>query len=222
MMLGARTAAWAKSGAPLPYYAEVEYLESTGTQYIETGVNMKNTVGIAADFMKTASGDIVLMGSRNDSTGQWLNTSNYNFYIRFGSGYFTAKTGNPLNVRTNAMSNIFNSRKAVIDGVDLVSTYYLSKLTDGPTIYLFAAHRAGITGPNLPFIGRIYSAMITDGDEVVRDFVPVKFKNENGKYEGVMYDRLGVGGMNPDGTVRNDGIYRNIGIGSFVIGPPKA
>ena len=36
MILGARTGAWAKSSAPLPYDAEVEYLESTGTQYIQT------------------------------------------------------------------------------------------------------------------------------------------------------------------------------------------
>ena len=35
MMLGARTAAW--SGKSLPYDAEVEYLESTGTQWIDTG-----------------------------------------------------------------------------------------------------------------------------------------------------------------------------------------
>ena len=35
-MLGARTAAW--SGKRLPYDAEVEYLESTGTQWIDTGL----------------------------------------------------------------------------------------------------------------------------------------------------------------------------------------
>ena len=35
MMLGARTAAW--SGKQLPYDAEVEYLESSGTQWINTG-----------------------------------------------------------------------------------------------------------------------------------------------------------------------------------------
>ena len=38
MMLGARTGAWSTSGAPLPYDAEVEYLESTSEQYIDTGL----------------------------------------------------------------------------------------------------------------------------------------------------------------------------------------
>jgi hypothetical protein len=36
-----------------------------------------------------------------------------------------------------------------------------------------------------------------------------------------MYDRLGVGGMNPDGSARTDGLYRNRGTGAFVIGPDK-
>jgi len=33
---------------------------------------------------------------------------------------------------------------------------------------------------------------------------------------------LGTGGMNPDGSPRTDGLYRNRGTGSFVIGPNKA
>ena len=34
MMLGARTAAWAKSGTPLPYLRRVAYLESHGTEFV--------------------------------------------------------------------------------------------------------------------------------------------------------------------------------------------
>ena len=45
MMLGARTGAWAKSGAPLPYDAEVEWLEEGPTlSYIQTDIpTTKNT-----------------------------------------------------------------------------------------------------------------------------------------------------------------------------------
>ena len=39
MMLGARTAAWSPIGKPLPYDAEVEYLESTGAQWIHIPYN---------------------------------------------------------------------------------------------------------------------------------------------------------------------------------------
>ena len=34
MMMGVRTAAWAKAGAPLPYDAEVEYLQGDGVARI--------------------------------------------------------------------------------------------------------------------------------------------------------------------------------------------
>ena len=39
--------------------------------------------------------------------------------------------------------------------------------------------------------------------------------------EGAMYDRLGTGGMNPDGSPRTDGLYRNRGTGAFTIGSDK-
>lgn len=48
MLIGARTGAWS-SGAKLPYDAEVEYLESTGVQYIDTGVDISSYDTIKVD-----------------------------------------------------------------------------------------------------------------------------------------------------------------------------
>lgn len=40
--------------------------------------------------------------------------------------------------------------------------------------------------------------------------------------DGAMYDRANpTVGMNPDGSPRADGLYRNRGTGAFVIGPDK-
>ena len=47
MMIGARTGAW--SGKPLPYDAEVEYLESVYTQYIDTGIVLKKNDSVIID-----------------------------------------------------------------------------------------------------------------------------------------------------------------------------
>ena len=67
MMLGARTAAW--GGKSLKYDAEVEYLESTGTQWIDTGVNGHSLI----------TSDIVVMrlSSRANecAAGCWNDTS---------------------------------------------------------------------------------------------------------------------------------------------------
>ena len=53
------------------------------------------------------------------------------------------------------------------------------------------------------------------------DMLPVRFTNELGQSEGAMYNRLGVGGMNPDGPARTDGLYRNRGTGAFLYGSDK-
>ena len=44
---------------------------------------------------------------------------------------------------------------------------------------------------------------------LVRDLVPVRITNEQGRREGAMYDRV------------NGKIYRNVGNGTFEIGPDK-
>lgn len=63
--------------------------------------------------------------------------------------------------------------------------------------------------------------MMTDG-VLVCDLQPVRFTNENGVTEGAMFDRANpTVGMNPDGSARDDGLYRNRGTGAFVIGPDK-
>ena len=57
--------------------------------------------------------------------------------------------------------------------------------------------------------GRIYCLKIEQGGVLVRDFIPVRFTNENGQAEGAMFDRV------------SGELYRNQGTGAFIIGPDK-
>ena len=60
--------------------------------------------------------------------------------------------------------------------------------------------------------------VFNDGNKI-QHLVPVRFTNELGQTEGAMYDRANpTVGMNPDGSARTDGLYRNRGTGAFVIG----
>jgi hypothetical protein len=75
---------------------------------------------------------------------------------------------------------------------------------------------------SLPSLARVFSFKIWIGGAFIRDFIPVRFTNELGQSEGAMYDRANpTVGMNPDGSARTDGLYRNRGTGIFVIGPDK-
>ena len=52
----------------------------------------------------------------------------------------------------------------------------------------------------------IYGCTIEEGGVLVRDFIPVRFTNEQGVSEGAMYDR--VSGQ----------LFRNSGTGVFIVG----
>ena len=65
---------------------------------------------------------------------------------------------------------------------------------------------------------RMLYVRIYKNDVLVRDYQPVRFTNEYGVSEGAMYDRANpTVGMNPDGSPRTDGLYRNRGTGAFVL-----
>jgi hypothetical protein len=57
------------------------------------------------------------------------------------------------------------------------------------------------------------------GGVLVCDMIPVRFTSEQGVSEGAMYDRANpTVGMNPDGSPRTDGLYRNRGTDAFLYG----
>ena len=66
----------------------VEYIESTGSQWIDTGVCGKSTIGIVADVMVlNSAGSSCLIGERsggNDKLAFWINNS-YKTAINCGS-----------------------------------------------------------------------------------------------------------------------------------------
>jgi hypothetical protein len=63
---------------------------------------------------------------------------------------------------------------------------------------------------------KIYGFKVWESGILVRDFIPVRFTNELGVSEGAMFDRANpTVGMNPDGSPRTDGLYRNRGTGVF-------
>ena len=101
--------------------------------------------------------------------------------------------------------NFENDRRIGADGIVLASSL-VAIAGDYPPIAIFRRNYSAGYG-NL--IGRIYWLKISNGSVLVRDFIPVRFTNEQGVSEGAMYDH--VSGQ----------LFRNQGTGSFVIGPDK-
>ena len=199
-LVGARSSIVEKT--KLPYDAEVEYLESTGTQWIDTGINPQNAPTIVADMQILNSLDRDYFGNTNNRVGgESLLIANFSsywlFYYRYASPYAVK-----VDYQSQGNREIWSIGKEVsVDGV----LKYAS-----PNTYVHDANQTNIfifkSGRGNASTFRLFSFKLYDGSFLVRDMIPVRFTNELGQSEGAMYDRV------------SRKLFRNQGTGSFVIG----
>ena len=202
-----------------PYDAEVEYLENSGTQYIDTGVVQKSVdfeleltfqwVGYTPSYFPTFVGYIMNSNiprcSFNSYTGKWM----------FGTNA-TRITTIVSDANEHHIKIVCNSSDKVehlfFDGVEVLSgtvgnISYLSSNT--LPFFLFARNGNGTAGNKA--ISRIKSFRYneyTDSSHtnttLQSDFIPVRVGTT-----GYMYDR--VSGQ----------LFGNDGTGDFIVGPDK-
>ena len=200
MMLGARTAAW--SGKRLPYDAEVEYLESTGTQYISTMLIPTrvhvglNPIGAATPDYANAYFGVNKGGSR--TTGLVSKTKDtlkaINYYRN--SVEFSALWGEFHSV-------CFDRDTVSVDGETkaLVTDFY--QTSDGIKSFGLFDFPQRNTNSN-PKSAISYCKMWDGEDNLMADFIPVRVGDV-----GYMFDRI------------SGQLFGNSGTGAFVIGPDK-
>jgi hypothetical protein len=210
MSLIAARSAMVGGGGKLPYDAEVEYLASTGTQYIDTGFRL-----MLSDVVECKAS----IGNRNRILGVIEGTKRFNitgggndtFAYYPGSGYL-GRTATSLN---QPYVFTLGDGSFAIDGTVTGTTTY-ADFTFTTSCVIFARNIG--TGVNDFFQGSIFYFTIRRGGKIVTNLIPVRFTNELGRSEGAMYDRANpTVGMNRDGTPRTDGLYLNRGKGSFVL-----
>ena len=212
-MLGARTAAW--SGKALPYDAEVEWIESTGTQYIDTGIYAVNNIivegSVIPEDYTTINKPRIIIGTDYTGNGwtfvirQPYDAERNCLQVMFGGWW----TRNPYNTSLDA--GVVATFKYDREGkIFVVNGTIVSARTPSD----FSQHKI-LIGKNmnqgfgkLPSLKTVH-IKISIGDNPVRDFIPVRFTNKNGEDEGAMYDK--VSGQ----------LFRNAGTGAFIIGPDK-
>lgn len=203
-----------KSG--LPYDAEVEYLESTGTQYINTGILPNTNLSYSLRIKRTSSSstDQIPFGSRNSNYYGfvvWTNTSSgkgYAFHYCYGSGKDQREDSGWVytgNIIDSFHTIDVNNQSISVDGVIRYTwTQHASTLvTSTIPLYLFAL-RDNQSIDSRIFVGRIAFAKIYLSDVLVRDFIPVRVRQI-----GYMYDRV------------SGELFGNIGSGSFTLGQDK-
>lgn len=193
---------------PLPYDAEVEYLESTGKQYIELLFGFDNTDEVHTSFSISELTDDKFMVS----TKTW-NTNNNRFGMgggrKYQCGYGSYQTGStflsPQTYNDNTI-RLWNYAGRIFSVPSLGISLDCASIPWGGTttqIRLFF-------GYNAPSRGKMASYHHVKSGNDVADLIPVRFTNEQRVSEGAMYDR--VSGQ----------LFRNAGTGAFTIGPDKS
>ncbi len=184
-------------------YQEVEYIESTGTQYINSGVLPNTFTTLVLSFAYTSNTtNTQLFGSRESwnrkgfYVGTKSNTLGNGFWIEFGSSYY--ETNLPLS-DTNQHTLSFGRRFYYDD-----TLYYTfnTTLSGYQNIILFGSWE-GEQNAIVPSSSRLYSCQIYDNITLIRDFAPCYRKSDNviGLYDLV-----------------NNTFYTNSGSGTFTKG----
>lgn len=185
-------------------YTEVEYLESSGSQYIKTGITPSAKLRIAGKYGHLAQGTltggkwVTIFGyfkSTSDSLCLWTNGENswklnFNRPSILGTKVMTA--GNVYEFETSGAS-------MTVDGTlySSAATHACSQTPDLPLFAFYAPDHSKNGYTTCDSKVRLYSFKIWDGESLVRDFVPV-IRNSTGKaglYDAVSGEFFGNDGM---------------------------
>lgn len=174
----------------------VEYLESTGTQYIDTGVNANSNPKYELKF--------VISYTNPSSPSPQYTGADYGGTFGVVNGKWQWSNNVPVTANQFYEIDYINQnglRGAYVNGTD----YYQGSnfASSGYRCLLFAAGQdnSGTTKTSL-FSAKMKSCSIALSDTIVRDYIPVKDENN----VGYMFDRV------------THTLFANAGTGSFAVG----
>lgn len=167
-------------------YQQLEYLESTGTQYIDTGYAFSSpNLMIRQKYLKNTNLQKNTFGVDLDSNPRSMhgNIWNKNCYLgnsNVGSGKFSEELEEVIELEFT-----FNSSSSPMavwkKNGQIVYTYATNNSWEGTdyTDYVFATHCR--SGASHKLIGRIYYHQMYSNDELVRYFIP-SYNTSTSKY----------------------------------------
>lgn len=190
-------------------YTQLEYIQSSGTQYIDTGITATDNTGIKIKYCYTASGSSAISGifmstsPRQDTLFISSNSgqTNSTLFCAHRGVTFTTSIDIALNTDYTCEINYLNSGEAYFG--DTLLGNVGSNDVYNKTIPLFARYSVG--GSNYAISNsRIYYAIFSEGNAISKHFIPAKRNSDN--VLG-MYDII------------NNEFKTNVGTGTFTAGP---
>lgn len=194
---------------PPQYDAEIEYLESTGTQWIDSEIKATNDIGISisGSMLDRTSGQFpVMVGTQLTDWSKYISIYQDNNTVSLETYNGTSDSMKSLNC---PVSSTFEGKINWLESNTIVLKYQEKEFSSACTvpnldfnIGIFCA--ISENGPESFSKSHIISFSISKGSTIVRDFIPVR---KNGI--GYLYDKV------------SKKLFGNSGTGDFVLGPDK-
>lgn len=169
-------------------YTQVEYIESSGTQYINTGFNPNNNTKIEITYQTTAIQSGIIAADDNwesNGFGIWANASEYGNATLTNVSFY----GNNVITMTLDKGKLYN-------GPSLVWTAEEATFQTSSPLTIFALNRGGNIVEYITSC-KLYRCKIWDNDSLVRDYIPsVNVNGLVGLYDivtNVFYENAGTG-----------------------------
>ena len=215
MIIGARQIF---TGKRLPYDAEVEYLESTGSDtYILVPIDWRELTRVEVTWQRVDRNTMYILGARAVNINVYQealyqgrnndNLSNIQFYISRSIVGLPWISGENVQMRVETAVIDLQTNTLSADGN--VKDFPAYQHYNNPIMALFGIVTSAGTEMYYSSPGRIMSFKAESANGMVRGLQPVRFTNELGVSEGAMYDKV------------SKQLFRNQGTGDFVIGPDK-
>lgn len=178
-------------------YTRLEYIKSSGTQYINTGIKASKNLKVEANMnVIAASGWIMILGDYTSGSyfSWWRKDTTMYAYYGSNNKTLAGQTG-----KREYVANNTNNIWSIDNGTVTIPANSGDFSKDGDNLYLFSVNNGG-NYSNATM--ELYSCQIYNGNSLVRDFIPCK---------------------NPSGTIGlydivNGIFYQNAGTGDFIAG----
>ena len=152
----------------------VEYIESTGTQYIDTGIKPTQNTRVEIKFFQTEA-DKFVYGSRTSAKVYDTDKHCYNhsstteIYPQFFSFSSSVSVSYPF----NTIYTLKNGKEGFYLNDTLLQTYTYLNFSSTFNMYLFGLNQNDSLEARA-FVGKIYYCKIYDNGVLIRDFRPCK------------------------------------------------
>lgn len=191
-------------GVPMQYI-ELSYIQSGGSQYIDTEFKPTGSTKVVCDFkmLNQGSSQQGVFGSRPGTSGRFTvftGNTTADLQVDYNTEQTLASVSSSITgLNVNSRTTLEVSNSLVINGTT-VKTVSAASFASTYNLFLFANNNVGTA--QLPGSMKLYYCQIYDNGTLVRDFVPCI--NEDG--EVGLYDRV------------NSKFYGNAGTGTFSAG----